>query len=118
VLGRLRRAARPERPSLHLRCGLQPASACCSAVFVAVRRPRRGVVSSAAAAKCRGLSAALGRLRHAAKLMRPSLHLSRGLQPTSASRSAVFAAARRPRCGSLTTAEDIYIYIYIHIICL
>ena len=42
ALERLKYAARaePERPSLHLPRGLQPASTCCSAVFAAVRHPR------------------------------------------------------------------------------
>jgi len=47
-------ATRPERPSSHLPQGLQPASACRGAVFVAVRRPRRGVLPGAAALRSAG----------------------------------------------------------------
>ena len=43
-------------------------------------------------AQCEGLSATLGRLRHAARPERPSLHLYWGLQPASVRR-------RRPRFG-------------------
>jgi len=54
ALGRLGQATRPERPNLHLHRGLQPASACRSAVFVAVRRPQRRFLTSAAALRSAG----------------------------------------------------------------
>jgi len=43
------------------------------------------------------LTAALGRLRHAVRPVRPSLYLPRGLLPAAACRRAVFAAVRRPQ---------------------
>ena len=54
ALGRLRHVAGPERPCLHLPRGVQPASACRSAVLAAVRRPWRGVLTSAAALRSAG----------------------------------------------------------------
>ena len=48
-------------------------------------------------AHSKGLTAAIGRLRHAVRPVRPSLHLPRGLLPAAACRRAVFAAVRRPQ---------------------
>ena len=48
-------------------------------------------------AHSKGLTAAIGRLRHAVRPVRPSLHLPRGLLPAAACRRAVFATVRRPQ---------------------
>ena len=48
-------------------------------------------------AHSKGLTAAIGRLRHAVRPVRPSLYLPRGLLPAAACRRAVFAAVRRPQ---------------------